>query len=338
MNIQEQITEQQAKHNTLRALLNKDYSIWTAEDTSRYRNKESLEVEKQLVEVSIQLLIIELYLKKPLKDWTDDEKEEYESKDLLRKKEGALRKEKEALLQLKLKEEPSILTKKRPATPEEEKHVEFLKSIMLRTKDYNAVTPIGRHQAVTHHHGSHSKYVVGGALKLFPATSHNSSEYIEATVVFLGNPDFMVLESKEALCSVDLEIRPARACTEYVQIGLSGADHSLMHRRGHISNDHVVKNGGFYLGSAGCSKGDSGGGVFSVNSQTLYGICCATYKSMGKMDFNIVQVNEIGNTLNRLASHLAQPVMSCISPSTNFTPITGDFPYADDFSSQSISQ
>lgn len=227
--------------------------------------------------------------------------------------------------------------KKRPSTPEEEKHVEFLKSIMLRTKDNNAVTPISSHRAVTHHHSSHSKYVEGDTFRLFPATSQNSDKFFDVTVIFLGNPDFMVLESNAILCPVDFEIRPARACTEYVQIGLSGQDHSLMHRRGYISNDHVTKNGGFYLGSAGCSKGDSGGGIFSVNSRTVYGICCATYKSMGKTDFKKVQMDEIGNTLNRLlTSNAAQPAMSCISPSTNFSQITGDFPYVDDFSSQSV--
>ena len=71
MNIQEEITEQQAKLNTLRALLKKNLSQWTAEETSNFENKLTLDIEI----VAVQLLIIELYLKKPLTDWTVEEKE-----------------------------------------------------------------------------------------------------------------------------------------------------------------------------------------------------------------------------------------------------------------------
>lgn len=75
MNIQERIREQKSKYSTL-----------TASN------------EKDLVEVSIQLLDVQLYLDKPSEDWTPEEKDKFGSKEQLRKKEAQLLKNEEQLL------------------------------------------------------------------------------------------------------------------------------------------------------------------------------------------------------------------------------------------------
>ncbi|KAI8897089.1 hypothetical protein BC833DRAFT_621552 [Globomyces pollinis-pini] len=119
--IQEQITDQHSKLNTLRTLLSKELSQWTAEETGRYTNHGTASVEKDVVEVQIRLLTVELYLKKRISDWTDEEREEYGNKEQLRKEKEQLRKQlqkekeqiwqlrklDELVLQLKLKEAPS---------------------------------------------------------------------------------------------------------------------------------------------------------------------------------------------------------------------------------------
>ncbi|KAJ3268319.1 hypothetical protein HDV01_003120 [Terramyces sp. JEL0728] len=97
MNIQKQISKLQTKLTHIETLLDKE--IWTTEETSSYGNKKTLSVEKGFVEASIQLCVIEFYLDKPSKDWTDDEKDKYGSKEQLRKEKEQLRKEKVQLLE-----------------------------------------------------------------------------------------------------------------------------------------------------------------------------------------------------------------------------------------------
>ena len=113
MNIQLQITEQQEKLTTFRTLLKKEFSHWTAEETSQYGNKETLEVEKQLAEVSIKLLVVEDLFERGYTNWTSNEKDRYGSEkegalnllrkkeEQLRKKEGQLREQQTFLLRIK---------------------------------------------------------------------------------------------------------------------------------------------------------------------------------------------------------------------------------------------
>jgi hypothetical protein len=90
----------QTKLAILKTLLNKDFSLWTDDETARFENRLTLEIEI----VSVQLSVVELYLEKPFHSWTEDEKDQYGSKEQLRKKEEQLRKIEELLLQLKIKE------------------------------------------------------------------------------------------------------------------------------------------------------------------------------------------------------------------------------------------
>ena len=109
MNIQKKISRLQTNLTHIETLLDKE--VWTTEETSSYGNKMMLSVEKDLVDVSIQLCVIEFYLDKPSKDWTDDEKDKYGSKEQLRKKEEQLRKEKE-----QLREQQTILFRNKEMT------------------------------------------------------------------------------------------------------------------------------------------------------------------------------------------------------------------------------
>ena len=54
-------------------------------------------VEAEITKINAKLDVIDLMLKKPLSQWTEDEKEEFGSKDQLRKKEEMLRDEKKDL-------------------------------------------------------------------------------------------------------------------------------------------------------------------------------------------------------------------------------------------------
>ena len=99
MNFQRKISRLQTSLTHIETLLDKE--VWTTEETSSYGNKMMLSVEKDLVEVSIQLCVIEFYIDKPSKDWTDDEKDKYGSKEQLRKKEEQLREQQTILLRSK---------------------------------------------------------------------------------------------------------------------------------------------------------------------------------------------------------------------------------------------
>ena len=115
--IQQKIAKLQKRLASFEALLEKE--VLTAEETSQYGNKETLEVEKQLVEVSILLLVVEDLFERGYTNWTSNEKDRYGSekegamdllrkeKEQLRKEKKQLRKEKEVLLQIKLKETAS---------------------------------------------------------------------------------------------------------------------------------------------------------------------------------------------------------------------------------------
>ncbi len=99
MNIQNKINRLQTNLTQIEALLDKE--VWTTEETRSYGNKKMLSVERDLVEASIQLYVIEFYLDKPLNDWTDFEKEKYGSKEQLRKREEQIREERNILLRIK---------------------------------------------------------------------------------------------------------------------------------------------------------------------------------------------------------------------------------------------
>jgi hypothetical protein len=107
MNIQTRISRLNTNLTHIETLLDKE--VWTTEETSNYGNKMMLSVERDLVEVSIQLCVIEFYLDKPSKDWTDDEKDKYGNKEQLREEKKQLRKKEELLReekkQLRMKEE-----------------------------------------------------------------------------------------------------------------------------------------------------------------------------------------------------------------------------------------
>ncbi|KAI8899365.1 hypothetical protein BC833DRAFT_564151 [Globomyces pollinis-pini] len=132
--IQEQITEQHSKLNTLRALLSKEFSQWTAEETGRYTNHRTASVEKDLVEVQIQLLTVQLYLKKSINDWTDEEKEEYGNKEQLRKEKEQVWKKKEQLREQLQKEKEKVWKK--------EEQLRNLDELALQLKVHEASSSI----------------------------------------------------------------------------------------------------------------------------------------------------------------------------------------------------
>jgi len=109
MNIQKKINRLKTNLAHIETLLDKE--VWTTEETSNYGNKMMLNVERDLVEVSIQLCVIEFYLDKPSNDWTDDEKDKYGNKEQLRNKEEQLRKKEEQLREgmNQLQEQQTIL-------------------------------------------------------------------------------------------------------------------------------------------------------------------------------------------------------------------------------------
>ncbi|KAI8895067.1 hypothetical protein BC833DRAFT_180624 [Globomyces pollinis-pini] len=86
MNIQESITELQSELSTLKTLLEKQISLWTFEEISRYCNDDIAFIELQLTVVKIQMLKIEL-LNKPVHNMTDEERDKYSK---LRKRKGEL--------------------------------------------------------------------------------------------------------------------------------------------------------------------------------------------------------------------------------------------------------
>jgi len=90
----------------------------------------TLSVEKDLVQVSIQLCVIEHYLKKPFNDWTVEEKEEHKDKEQLRKKEEQLRDERKQLRD----ERKQLRTKEEQLRTKEEQLLEQ-QTIQLRIKE-----------------------------------------------------------------------------------------------------------------------------------------------------------------------------------------------------------
>jgi hypothetical protein len=109
MNIQTRISRLNTNLTHIETLLDKE--VWTTEETSNYGNKMMLSVERDLVEVSIQLCVIEFYLDKPSKDWTDDEKDKYGNKEQLREEKKQLRKKEELL-----REKQTLLLQKKEMT------------------------------------------------------------------------------------------------------------------------------------------------------------------------------------------------------------------------------
>ena len=121
MNIQEQITNQETQLAALRSLRIKKFSQWTEEETLNFENKHSLDIEI----ISVQLAVIELFLKKPFDKWTAEEKEEHVDKDHLREKEKELlekekelRKEKAYLLEKEKDLRRLLQVKATPTNPQ----------------------------------------------------------------------------------------------------------------------------------------------------------------------------------------------------------------------------
>jgi hypothetical protein len=111
MDIQQKLSKQQSKLATLEALLEKE--IWSDSEKERYGNKDLAEIEKELVDVSIELLLVEQLFEKDYTAWTQTEKNKYGNEyeaavAQLRKNRDQLTNEKELLLHLKVKETPSI--------------------------------------------------------------------------------------------------------------------------------------------------------------------------------------------------------------------------------------
>jgi hypothetical protein len=104
---------------------------------------------------------------------------------------------------------------------------------------------------------------------------------------------------------------PHQNC-KYIQIGLSGKDEAPIVYHGVIATDNFHENKGFYLGTAGSAPGDSGGGVFSANNLSLYGICTASRERPLRNDSNVeAQLKQV----NLNASY---PHFSYICPSFRF--------------------
>ena len=125
MNVQEQMTEQQTKLAAIRSLLSRDLSVWTPEEINFYGNKESASIERDLILVSIQLLIVEELFEKGFDNWSSTDKDRYgnekeaameqlrKEKEQLRKKEDQLRKKEE-----QLREQQTILLRMKGKKPE----------------------------------------------------------------------------------------------------------------------------------------------------------------------------------------------------------------------------
>jgi hypothetical protein len=110
MDIQQKLSKQQSKLATLEALLEKE--IWSDSEKERYGNKHLAEIEKDMVDVSIELLLVEQLFEKDYTAWTQTEKNKYGNEyetavAQLRKNRDQLTNEKELLLHLKVKETPS---------------------------------------------------------------------------------------------------------------------------------------------------------------------------------------------------------------------------------------
>jgi hypothetical protein len=118
MNFEKKLSKLRTDLLRIESLLEKEE--WTPSD---HYSKKLLSLEKEIIEVSIQLCVVELYLRKPSKDWTDQDTDKFISKEYLidekkrlGKKEEQLRDEKAQLIK-----EKERLSKKEDQLREEKK-------------------------------------------------------------------------------------------------------------------------------------------------------------------------------------------------------------------------
>ncbi|KAJ8326705.1 hypothetical protein O5D80_003361 [Batrachochytrium dendrobatidis] len=125
MNTREKIAEQQAELAVLNNIYKKDLLKWTTEETIMYGNKEAVSIKKDLVDVSIQQLAVELLFEKDFAAWSSAEKRRYGNQE-------------EAALE-QLREKSKQLREKEKQLREEEKQLREQQIILLQLKEKTLV-------------------------------------------------------------------------------------------------------------------------------------------------------------------------------------------------------
>ncbi|KAK6096988.1 hypothetical protein MT418_002631 [Batrachochytrium dendrobatidis] len=119
------MTEQQAELAVLNNIYKKDLLKWTTEETIMYGNKEAVSIKKDLVDVSIQQLAVELLFEKDFAAWSSAEKRRYGNQE-------------EAALE-QLREKSKQLREKEKQLREEEKQLREQQIILLQLKEKTLV-------------------------------------------------------------------------------------------------------------------------------------------------------------------------------------------------------